>query len=119
MKQKKVKDLKQCKVTFVGDATISMESYEKKSILFRVTQEFLQNSIKHSDCETIFVSLQKTEKYIILLLKDDGKGFDSTIAKSGIGLKNMKKRTEIIGGSFTMLSREFFGTELIIKISIK
>lgn len=116
---KKIKELKQCFIHFRGDEKISINSYQKKSILFRITQEFLHNSIKHAKCKNISVSLQKMDNKIMLELKDDGIGFNiEKLNSKGIGLKNMQKRTELIGGIFSLESNKNLGTRLTIKIPI-
>ncbi len=115
----RINALKHCEVHFTNNATIKIESYQVKSILFRITQEFLQNSIKHAQCEHINVTLQKTDNTIQLVLQDDGKGFNlETLESKGIGLKNMQKRTALIGGSFNLDSKETQGTTLTIDISL-
>lgn len=116
---KKINDLKNCNVTFIKDISSDIESYQIKSILFRTTQEFLQNSIKHAQCKNIVVSLNKDTSNIILTLQDDGKGFDIKKSKSnGIGLKNIEKRTELIGGTYTLESQPQLGTKVTIEIPI-
>lgn len=94
-------------------------NYQTKSLLLRVVQEFIQNSIKHAACQTISVALVKNGDEFTLTLSDDGKGFDPEKLNSrGIGLSNMKKRIALIGGSYHMESKEGNGTVLTIKISI-
>ena len=90
-----------------------------KSIIFRITQEFLQNSIKHANCKNIFVLLKDTDNSLVLTLKDDGKGFNiNALNAGGIGLKNMKKRTELIGGQFKLESLDQKGTTLTIELPL-
>ncbi len=112
-----INDLKECKVTFTCLEKNIQLPYQTKSILLRIVQEFIQNSIKHAKCENITVSLQKLSTSITLILQDNGKGFDkNTISQKGIGLSNMKKRTEIIGGIFSLESNLGVGTTLSIEI---
>jgi signal transduction histidine kinase len=80
-------------------------------------QEFLQNSIKYSKCKSIFGLLSQNEQTITLSIADDGIGFDVTKKSDGIGLSNIKKRTEIIGGTSTLRSNAQ-GTHLLISIPI-
>jgi signal transduction histidine kinase len=112
-----VNDLKKCEVTFSSNQYNIALPYQTKSILLRIVQEFLQNSIKHAACNTIKVNLEKETTSIILSLQDDGKGFEiNNIKRNGIGIGNMKKRTEIIGGIFTLESKPNKGTNITIEI---
>ena len=114
-----MQDLQKCTVYFNCDEDKIELSYPVKSVLVRIAQEFMQNSIKHSNCESIVVDLHKNEKLIELQLRDNGQGFDSNqINNKGIGLMNMKKRTEIIGGKFNFESNPKHGTRMTIAIPI-
>jgi signal transduction histidine kinase len=115
----KVNKLRITNVTFTSNAKNLKLDYKKKSVLLRIVQEFLQNSVKHALCQNIQVSLEHKEEKLILSLKDDGKGFDSSkIITNGIGLINIKKRTEILGGTFSIESKENQGTKVNIEISL-
>jgi signal transduction histidine kinase len=112
-----VNELKKCDISFTCNQNIIALPYQTKSILVRITQEFLQNSMKHSFCKTIQVTLQKNVTNLVLMLQDDGNGFDKNkINNNGIGLSNMKKRAEIIGGKFNLESKPNKGTNLTIEI---
>ncbi|GGG15185.1 hypothetical protein GCM10011344_14750 [Dokdonia pacifica] len=114
-----IAELQKCNVNYTSNIRVDISSYQVKSILFRITQEFLQNSIKHAQCKNIIVSLHKNTSTIVLTLKDDGKGFDITQLKAhGVGLKNMQKRTELIGGKFILESQPHQGTTVIIQIPV-
>ena len=108
----KLNNLKTCKVSFSNHTKKRVFSYKTKSILFRISQEFFQNSIKHAECQHIWVTLSDTKNGIMLVLEDDGKGFDMNLRKDqGIGLRNMKKRTQILGGDFSLESQSSKGTK--------
>lgn len=114
----KIKELKICTVTFDSNAENIILSYQVKSVMLRITQEFIQNSIKHANCNAIKVSLEVENAVLKLSLIDDGSGFDTTKNYTkGIGLNNMEKRTEIIGGTFDLTSSAS-GTKLTIKIPL-
>ncbi len=116
---KKISNLKKCKISFKSDSQIKPVSYRKKSILLRISQEFIQNSIKHASCEKIDISLYENEGKLHLKLQDDGKGFDvENLKTNGIGIKNMKKRTEMIDGIFNLESNIKNGTKLTVVIPI-
>jgi signal transduction histidine kinase len=116
----RVNNTKKCCVHFSSNQKNFVLPYQTKSILVRIVQEFLQNSIKHSGCKNIEISLSVNDNTNWLLLKDDGKGFDLTkISGNGIGLNNMKKRAELIGGTFNLESIAGSGTKLDIEIPLQ
>jgi signal transduction histidine kinase len=83
-------------------------------------QEFFQNSIKHSECKNVSVQLQLNEKNVELILVDDGKGFDITSNyTNGIGLKNMKKRIEMLEGELFIESNINAGTKVTVSLPLK
>lgn len=115
----KVNKLKQCQAHFTNNTTLNIESYQIKSIVFRIIQEFLQNSIKHAHCKNISVVLEQVNNQLQLIVKDDGDGFNVNLLNThGIGLKNMQKRTELIGGTFKLESQKQIGTSLTIHIPL-
>ncbi|MGF2414416.1 sensor histidine kinase [Ferruginibacter sp.] len=116
----KVTDLKNCSVAFSSNQKNIVLPYQTKSILLRIVQEFLQNSIKHADCKNIKAALNTYENTLQLLLKDDGKGFETTkVTEKGIGLNNMRKRTELLGGTYNLESSPGSGTQLTIEIPLQ
>jgi len=107
---------KKCKVNFNHNFENLDLDFVQKNMLLRITQEFIQNSIKHSRCKNIFIDLNTShESFWELNIKDDGVGFDrSRITSNGIGLTNMKNRAEIIGADFSLESQKNMGTTLNI-----
>jgi signal transduction histidine kinase len=115
----RINDLNGCKVHIAQKNGAEVANYTKKSVLLRIAQEFIQNSIKHAACKNIRVSLYKEKEFFVLKLMDDGKGFDiKNIKSNGIGLKNIEKRAEMIGGFLTLESEKNVGTTLTIKILV-
>ena len=72
--------------------------------LFRVLQEALHNSAKHSGVRHFEVRLWGTANEIHLTVKDSGVGFDREQAKmgQGLGLVSMEERLKLVNGSFTI-----------------
>lgn len=108
--------LKKCYVSFEHNFDQLDLGFMHKNLLLRITQEFIQNSIKHSHCKNIFISLNTSEHTLWeLKIRDDGAGFDTANTKSnGIGLTNMKNRAKIIGADFNLESEENVGTQINI-----
>lgn len=108
----RVNALGKCKVKYqLAQVKIPLDDTRKKIVL-RIVQEFLQNSLKHAQCNNITVFLQYAEGKLKITARDDGAGFDPEEEFSGIGLENMRKRADIIGAQFSLTSRLKEGTEI-------
>lgn len=100
-----------------GDA-FPMEP-ETEIIFFRVFQEALNNVIKHSGATKIDVSLAFQQPMVTLSIVDDGKGFvfapDSGEFVDKSGLRNMRKRAQLINASLAINPTMGKGTEVILR----
>lgn len=87
--------------------------------LYRISQELVNNIIKHSGANRVSVQLFKNGKYLVLLVEDNGKGFEmNELEKSGIGLMNITSRVETIQGEFNLSPSPQSGTLATIRIPI-
>ena len=95
------------KFTATIDPDIDWENMSNicKVNLYRIIQEALQNINKYSHAKHVTVSIHKEENSITLKITDDGIGFDTTKTTTGIGLKNLKKRTEALNGTISINSQ--------------
>lgn len=86
---------------------------DKDLILFRILQEVFNNIIKHSKAKEISIKLGYSEQGVRLQVIDNGAGFDVTNLpddQKGMGLLNIQKRAEIVGGRFFIQSQPGEGT---------
>ncbi|MGM8363257.1 ATP-binding protein [Flavobacterium sp. ARAG 55.4] len=70
--------------------------------LFRISQELINNSLKHADAKNIRITLSEFDDFISLFYFDDGIGFDLNTVKLGLGIINIKERVEICNGTITI-----------------
>lgn len=94
---------------------------EKEIHLFRIIQEIVHNTIKHSNARSLQIGLTAEEGNLLLLTKDDGKGFDinkEKLNKRGLGLKSLESRVEILNGILSLESMPEQGTNYFIKIPL-
>ncbi|WP_428656681.1 sensor histidine kinase [Runella sp.] len=95
---------------------------QKEIVLFRVVQEILNNILKHAAAKHIKVQLRYQPQMFILLVQDDGKGFDyeavleRKLENSGAGLRNIQRRTEMLGGTCSFKSGQNQGTIVQIEL---
>lgn len=88
--------------------------------LFRVVQEAISNMLRHSKATSFHLKLSKKQERIIVVIEDNGIGFDDTDKKkSSYGIANMKERIEYIGGRLDIISYPNRGTRIEIRVPLK
>jgi PAS domain S-box-containing protein len=91
-----------------------------KIVIYRVIQEALNNAARHSQADTVYIRLKRSGNYLETEVEDNGRGFDLDQVYergdhlSGLGLRSMQERVEIIGGSFLVHSLSGAGTRIRI-----
>jgi signal transduction histidine kinase len=90
-----------------------------KMNLYRIFQEALQNINKYADASIVTIAIAKSETGISIQIADNGKGFDVTQTKKGIGLKNMNHRAMELKGQFSIESEQNKGTKINLAIPIE
>jgi signal transduction histidine kinase len=98
--------------------------YQKRPIsfevqIYRIIQEFLSNVIKHAKASNMLIHIRDTETSLALILSDNGVGFDNSILKKGMGLKNIDSRIKSINAFSKWKSKKGNGSRLIIILPIQ
>jgi len=106
------------------DFKLNAADYKKLPMNFRkniflIFKEAIFNIIKHADCTTVEIVTEIRNNTFCLLVKDNGKGFNLDLQTERNGLRNMKKRSEIIGGNLRIDSVKSKGTTLEFRCLIK
>jgi signal transduction histidine kinase len=97
---------------------------QKELILFRIVQEAIQNTVKHSEAQHIKAQIQFNPNSLDVRISDDGKGFKygDQIAESnpslGLGLRNMHNRAHLIGAQCQITSESNLGTLVHIRFPL-
>jgi two-component system sensor histidine kinase DegS len=87
--------------------------------LFRLVQEAVQNAYKHAEPTEIQVKIEIKPTKVIMIIKDDGKGFEPTTKKEGsFGLIGMKERVNMLKGEMNIQSKLNVGTIVAIGIPL-
>ncbi|MEM6523506.1 MAG: sensor histidine kinase [Bacteroidota bacterium] len=84
--------------------------------VYRIVQELVTNSLKHSGCAEIRLEVNQLNGDINLIFEDNGNGFDVSAVKKGMGLSNIEKRVEKLEGQLTIDSAPGKGATFIIDI---
>jgi two-component system, NarL family, sensor histidine kinase DegS len=87
--------------------------------LFRMIQESVQNALKHAEATLIQVKLEILSDHITVVIKDNGKGFDTSQKKmQSFGILGMKERVELLEGEVSIDSRIGSGTLVLIQVPL-
>jgi len=89
-------------------------------ILYRMSQEIINNIVKHSGAKQIGISLTVTENLFTLAISDDGVGFDleDKFKGGGSGLLNLQNRAKLIQATFSLQSSMGSGTKVKIELPL-
>ncbi len=95
-----------------------IDNVEVSLNLYRIIQELFNNTLKHANATKISLELTQTQNsHISLIYEDNGIGFDENeVGEKGMGLTNLKLRTENINGHLTIDSNAGKGSTFIIEI---
>jgi signal transduction histidine kinase len=93
-----------------------------ETVLYRVTQETLNNVGKHSGASRVTVSLEAENGSVHLRINDDGVGFDpasaaALLSEGHFGLAGMRERVEMVGGHLTIESAPGKGTSVAVEMA--
>jgi len=95
---------------------------EIENVLYRISQEALNNTLKHAKATTFKLSIVKGYPNIVFCAEDNGIGFDLEklkVAKKALGLLAMKERVALLGGEFAIRSSKGNGTRIRIEIPFR
>jgi signal transduction histidine kinase len=92
-------------------------SLEAKQNLYLIFKEVINNAAKYARAQEVQVNLRKAGNDLELHISDNGLGFDTTQQAEGNGLRNIQIRTEVLGGTATVVSSPS-GTDTLVKLPL-
>lgn len=93
----------------------SILSDASKLMMYRVIQEKINNILNHAAATEIYILLCTSDNKIKAIIKDNGKGFDPSNVKAGIGLNSIRNRVESVNGQMALESAPGKGCTLTIQ----
>ena len=97
------------------DPTITVDQKIDQA-LFRVLQEALANVARHSKADRVMIELKSENDAVVLIVEDNGIGFDAEQIAKGIGLDSMKERLIAVNGKVDIESERSKGTRITAKV---
>jgi signal transduction histidine kinase len=107
----------QCQVRLLTREVVAANA---STAMFRIFQETLTNVARHAHATRAEVVLQKQRDWLVLLVRDNGQGFDQTdpLLSKSLGLLGMRERAAILGGRVNISSAPGQGTTVTAWIPI-
>jgi signal transduction histidine kinase len=114
------------KLNSTSDINFSLELVEMdgrfandlEQAMFRICQELVNNSIRHGNCSNIYVQFINHGSSLVLMVEDDGVGYDENHISYGLGIKNIQSRVELFSGTVEIDSGLNKGTVTTIEIPL-
>lgn len=95
-----------------------IRSEEVATVLLRVLQEALTNINRHARASEVGIALSMDKEKVLMVVTDDGAGFDSRIPRAGAGLRSIEERCALVGGSVEVHSALGSGTKLKVQLPL-
>ena len=86
--------------------SVKWSNREQELYVFRILQELATNTIKYADAKQVFIKIQSEHNKISTHYSDDGKGFTPQETENGMGMLNIQKRIELMGGQVHIDSKQ-------------
>ncbi len=102
----------------VDDRDIRLGTETRREVLL-IFKEAVNNIARHSQCTQADIEFTGQGGWLVLKLKDNGKGFDTSQPVDGNGLASLGRRAERLGGTLEVISRRGEGTAVILKTPLR
>ena len=112
--------LHSAKISFVTNLRGERYNSDIEVIMYRVVCELVTNSLKHSACSEIRLSLTSAGDMLELQYTDNGRGFNpQAVMDCGMGLSNMNSRINSLNGTFDIRSTKGKGMGATVKVNVR
>jgi two-component system sensor histidine kinase DegS len=114
-----IEEYHRTKITFKNIGECQRLPNRLEVAIFRLVQEAVQNALKHAEATEIQVKIEVNRQNLLVVVKDNGKGFDPNEKKEkAFGLIGMKERMDLLEGQMTIYSRKGIGTIVSMQIPL-
>jgi CheY-like chemotaxis protein len=103
------------KINLSFEKELEQLDHEIQISLFRIIQEQLNNILKHAQAQKVTISLSISDQ-ICLSIKDDGKGYNTSMKHKGLGITNITNRVALYNGTVKIISNLQQGCSVLINI---
>ncbi len=107
-------------IRFSVEGSVRRLAQDTESNLFRISQEAVNNALKHAEAGQIQIRLAYRPEKVTLSIQDDGNGLScrEDAAGRGFGLVSLRERAKRAGGQATILSEPGMGTHVVVEVPL-
>jgi two-component system sensor histidine kinase UhpB len=94
---------------------------EIETVAFRILQEAVTNTLRHARATRVEIRLDRRDHLLIVMVRDDGSGFDPEAPATGrgrLGLHGMRERAQLIGGTLQIMGVPGVGTTVVARLPL-
>lgn len=103
---------------FEANSAVLLSDQTLATHLYRIVQEAVNNSLKHSGTSRLEIRLDRTPEALQVCVRDFGKGIPSEKSVSGLGMQTMRHRANLIGGQLSVQTAVEGGTQVICAVKL-
>jgi two-component system, sensor histidine kinase LadS len=98
--------------------TLETSAFENELLVYRIMQELMQNAVKHAHATEVIIQLMLEPELISIFVEDNGRGFDKSEMKEGLGFSQIKGLVTFVNGRFEVDSQVNKGCRISIEFPI-
>jgi two-component system, sensor histidine kinase LadS len=98
--------------------TLEASAFENELLVYRIMQELMQNAVKHAHATEVIIQLMLEPELISIFVEDNGRGFDKSEMKEGLGFSQIKGLVTFVNGRFEVDSQVNKGCRISIEFPI-
>ena len=98
--------------------SLHSSSFQNELLVYRIIQELLQNAVKHAHATEVMIQIILEEELISIFVEDNGRGFDKTLIKEGLGFSQIKGLVTFVNGRFEADSQVNKGCRVSIEFPL-
>ena len=98
------------------DPSLPQLDPETELAVYRIAQESLTNIARHSNASRVTIALERDPDSIVLLVRDDGRGFDGSMPEEHGGLRSMRERALLVDGALAIKESALGGVEVRLEV---
>ncbi len=105
-------------IQFESIGTLQTISFRYEMLVYNVVQELIQNIIKHAGATEAIVQMMLEKELVAIYVEDNGKGFDETLIKDGLGFLQIKQLVKFVNGTLHIKAAVNSGTQVSIEFPV-